>query len=128
MTKRKSAPGRRITPRRADPRQAHGVGASFRRPSGVQGQSASTKTPAPTRYTPPKADYRIRPPWHRVAGRLGIALGMAIAIANDAMIFVEGLTLLPMGHQELYLLLGVAVSGGSTWFLGLFDRGTTIYD
>jgi len=85
--------------------------------------------PAPSaRYTPPTPKYRIRPRWHRLAGWLGVVLGVGIAIANDAMLFSETLTLLPGGHQELYLLLGIAVAGGSTWFLGLFDRGTTIYD
>jgi hypothetical protein len=32
------------------------------------------------------------------------------------------------GHSELYFILGLVVAGASTWLLGLFDRGTTIYD
>lgn len=80
------------------------------------------------RYTPPTPNYRVRPRWHRIAGWFGVLAGVAIAIANDAMLFSDDLTLLPGRHQELYLILGVAVAGGSTWFLGLFDRGTTIYD
>ncbi len=36
-------------------------------------------------------------------------------------------SLLPFGHSEAYLFLGIGIAGGSTWFLGLFDRGTTIY-
>lgn len=55
-------------------------------------------------------------------------LGVAIAIANDGMLIAKDLRLLPFGHQELYLILALLVGGGSTWFLGLFDRGTTIYD
>ena len=47
---------------------------------------------------------------------------------NDAMLFGDDITLLPGGHSEMYLLLGVAVAFGATWFLGLFDRGTTIFD
>ena len=57
-----------------------------------------------------------------------MTLGVLIAIANDTMLIADDLTLLPFGHQELYLIVGVLVAGGSTWFLGLFDRGTTIYD
>ena len=85
----------------------------------------STESP---RYTPPRTNYRIRPRWHRVVGWAGVALGILIAVANDTMLIADDLTLLPFGHQELYLILGVMVAGGSTWFLGLFDRGTTIYD
>ena len=85
--------------------------------------------PSPSqRYTPPTPKYRIRPRWHRLAGWLGVIAGVAIAVANDAMLFSDNLTLLPGGHQELYLLAGIAVAGSSTWFLGLFDRGTTIYE
>lgn len=43
------------------------------------------------------------------------------------MLMGEDVTLLPGGHSELYLLLGIAVAGSSTWFLGLFDRGTTVF-
>ena len=40
-----------------------------------------------------------------------------IAILNDGMLMVEDVTLLPFGHSELYLLLGVLVAGWSTKFL-----------
>lgn len=80
------------------------------------------------RYTAPRPKYRIRPKWHRFAGWFGVLLGVAIAIANDGMLIAEDLRLLPFGHQELYLILALLVGGGSTWFLGVFDRGTTIYD
>lgn len=79
------------------------------------------------RYTPPAAKFRVRPRWHRLAGWSGVALGVGIAAMNDVMLFGD-VTLLPGGHSELYLFAAVAVGGGSTWFLGLFDRGTTIYD
>lgn len=54
--------------------------------------------------------------------------GVVIAAVNDLMLIGEDVTLLPGGHSELYLLLGISVGVGSTWFLGLFDRGTTIYE
>jgi hypothetical protein len=69
----------------------------------------------------------MRPGWHRIAGWSGIALGVLLAVTNDAMLFTDN-ALLPFGHQEFYLLLAFVVGGSSTWFLGLFDRGTTIYD
>lgn len=79
------------------------------------------------RYTAPAPAYRLRPGWHRLAGWLGVVAGVAIAAVNDLMLMGEDMVLLPGGHTELYLLLGVAVAGSSTWFLGLFDRGTTVY-
>ena len=82
---------------------------------------------ASDRYTPKAAAYRLRPSWHRAAGWLGILLGAAIAASNDLMLLYDDVTLLPGGHSELYLFLGIAVAAASTWFLGLFDRGTTIY-
>lgn len=54
--------------------------------------------------------------------------GVVIAAVNDLMLMGEDVTLLPGGHSELYLLLGISVGAGATWFLGLFDRGTTIYE
>lgn len=110
----------RVTPKGTQPsrRTYHGG-------PGAVGPSA----PGPSaRYTPPAPQYRLRPRWHRVAGWLGIVLGIVIAAANDLMLMGDDLTLLPGGHSELYLLLGIAVAGSSTWFLGLFDRGTTVFD
>jgi hypothetical protein len=63
-----------------------------------------------------------------VAGWAGVALGLIVVVVNDAMVFMDGVTILPFGHQELYLMLGMAVAIAATWFLGLFDRGTTVYD
>ena len=51
-----------------------------------------------------------------------------IIVLNDTMWIYPDVTVLPFGHNELYLLLGLAMALASTWFLGLFDRGTTIYD
>lgn len=82
---------------------------------------------ASARYTPKKPTYRLRPKWHRLAGWLGVLLGVGVIVANDAMLMAEDLTLLPGGHAELYLILGLFIAGGSTWFLGVFDRGITVY-
>ena len=87
-----------------------------------------TGIPESSRYTAAKPKYRIRPKWHRWAGWFGVLVGLAIAIVNDGMLIVTNVRLLPFGHQELYLILALLVGGGSTWFLGVFDRGTTIYD
>ena len=86
-----------------------------------------TTDPGSGRYTPPAPKARFRPRWHRVAGWLGVALGIAVAVLNDAMLFGEDVTLLPFGHQELYLVLALLIAGSSTWFLGLFDREPTVY-
>lgn len=94
---------------------------------------AEARTPrdSPTasgRYTPPTPQYRLRPRWHRIAGWIGVVVGVAIVALNDAMLFGEDLTFLPGGHSELYLFLGLAVVGSTAWFLGLYDRGTTVFD
>ena len=60
-------------------------------------------------------------------GWLGVLVGVGVAIANDAMLVAEDLTLLPGGHAELYLIVGLFIAGGATWFLGVFDRGMTVY-
>ena len=83
---------------------------------------------ASLRYTPRTPSFRVRPRWHRLAGWLGIVFGIGIAVANDAMLLGDKLTLLPGGHTELYLILGLGIGAAATWFLGLFDRGTTVYD
>lgn len=114
MVNKRAAGGRATPPKRAP----------------TSGRAAPREQAGPdasSRYTPPAPAFRLRPAWHRVAGWAGVLLGVLIAVLNDAMVILEDVTLLPGGHLELYLLLGIAVAGGSTWFLGLFDRGTTIY-
>ena len=124
MPKRRGG-NRRVTPKKGRTQHTDGLTAASR-PARPQPHRAAVADSG--RYTAPKVSYRVRPKWHRVAGWTGVALGILIAVANDAMLFTDGVTLLPLGHQELYLILGVLVAGSSTWFLGLFDRGTTIYD
>ena len=111
-------------------------------PKGTEARSASTPRVHKTRigspkgrfsesgsgrYTPPAPKARFRPRWHRVAGWLGVAVGVAVAVANDAMLFGEDVRLLPFGHQELYLVVALMIAGSSTWFLGVFDREPTVY-
>jgi len=118
MSRRKVTSGR-VTPRGTQPGapRQHRGGPSAPRPL-TRGREASD------RYSLPANDYTVRPRWHRVAGWLGVGFGALIAIVNDAMLLGEDLVLLPFGHSELYLFLGVLVAGWSTRFLGLFDRDT----
>ena len=77
---------------------------------------------ASSRYTPPVKSVRFRPDWHKAVGALVLVLGVALAVINDVMMFGVTTTLLPGGHQEVYLLLGMAIAGYSTWWFGWFDR------
>lgn len=123
--------GGRVTPSKKQRAAAGGEssGPVPRRRAAPAGPSlGDSGPPESSRYTRPKPSYRLRPTWHRVAGWAGVVLGLVVVVLNDAMVFTDGVTLLPFGHQELYLMLGIAVAISSTWFLGLFDRGTTIYD
>lgn len=82
--------------------------------------------PSPSaRYTPPVRSVRsvrFRPRGHKVVGAVVLVAGIAIAVLNDVMLLGASSTLLPGGHSELYLVLGVAVAGFSTWWFGWFDR------
>lgn len=80
-------------------------------------------SPAPSnRYTPPKKSFRFRPGWHKLLGFALLFVGIALAAVNDAMLLQPSLTMLPGGHNELYLLAGVVIAGVSTWWFGWFDR------
>ena len=128
MAQKRRGGGGRVTPSK---KARAALGADTARPAHRSGPARGTAhdhTPEPSaRYTPPKPNYRLRPGWHRIVGWLGVALGVLIAALNDGMFFTEA-HLLPFGHSELYLMLAFLVAGSSTWFLGLFDRGTTIYE
>ena len=80
-----------------------------------------------SRYTAPPPKVRFRPRWHRFFGWSGVALGVLIIALNDVMLMGNSLTLLPFGHSELYLMLGMGVGASSAWFLGLYDHDPTIY-
>lgn len=77
---------------------------------------------ASARYTPPIKHVRFRPGWHRVVGAVTVLLGVGVAVANDAMLLGAPATMLPGGHNELYLLLGVVIAGSSLWWFGWMDR------
>jgi hypothetical protein len=77
---------------------------------------------ASSRYTPPIKHIRFRPTWHKVVGALAVSLGVGIAVTNDVMLFGASTTLLPGGHNELYLVLGIIVAGSSLWWFGWLDR------
>ena len=101
------------------------AGPGSRRPPPYDATDRRPADPAPSaRYTPPGQDVTVRPGWNRVAGWIGVAVGLLIAILNDAMLLGTDLVLLPFGHSELYLLAGVGVAGWSTRWLGLFDQQT----
>lgn len=72
------------------------------------------------RYTPPLLRKRYRPTWHRWTGWLQVGTGVVFVLLNYAQDF--GPRLLPGGHNELYFLLGLAVAGSGSWWLGVFDR------
>lgn len=84
-------------------------------------------TPRPTpakssRYTPPMRSIRWRSGWHKTVGATILILGVAVAVLNDVMLLGASTTLLPGGHSELYLVLGIVIAGYSTWWFGWFDR------
>ena len=80
------------------------------------------------RCTPAERTVRRRPRWHRALGWTGVAAGLVVIMLNDLMLLDPTVTLLPFGHAEFYLLLGLSVAGGSSWYLGVFDRGPTVYE
>ncbi len=86
---------------------------------GDRASAGATGRPASSRHTPPRPPPRFRPGWHRVLGWLIVVFGVGVAVVND-LEFV-GVGLMPGGHNELYLILAIAIAGGGTWFLGLFD-------
>lgn len=84
-------------------------------------ESGPVKPVASSRYTPPVKSFRLRPGWHKTVGALFVALGLAVVILNDAMLGIS-FTLLPGGHSELYLVLGIVIAGYGTRWFGWFDR------
>jgi hypothetical protein len=84
-------------------------------------ESGPAKPAASSRYTPPVKSFRFRPGWHKTVGALFVVLGLAVVILNDAMLG-NSVTLLPGGHSELYLVLGVMIAGYGTRWFGWFDR------
>ena len=75
----------------------------------------------------PTRRVRLRPRWHRALGGPGLAAGMVVIVLDVAMLFDPSVPLLPFGPSALYLLSAVVVAGSSSWLLGLFDRGRTVF-
>ena len=84
---------------------------------------SSPKT-ASGRYTPPIKATRFRPSWHRWIGVGLLVVGVLVIALNDVMLLQPDLTLLFGGHNELYLIAGVAGAAYATWWFGWFDRKT----
>ena len=84
-------------------------------------ESGPVKPVASSRYTPPVKSFRLRPGWHKTVGALIVGVGLAVVILNEVML-LNSMTLLPGGHSELYLVLGVAIAGYGTRWFGWFDR------
>ena len=126
----RTSKGGRTTPRRSGPLTPLPQARTGVEPTARKHPTDSSFEPsAPNRrYTPPRRDIRLRPRWHRAFGRLGVGIGLLIIVLNDFMLLDPRVTLLPFGHAEFYLALGVSIAGASTWFLGLFDRGTTVFE
>lgn len=82
----------------------------------------ATSAGASSRYTPPHKAIRLRPGWHKTVGFALVIVGFAIVILNILMGGGSDLTLLPGGHNELYLFLGLAMAAYSMWWFGWFDR------
>jgi hypothetical protein len=92
-------------------------------PSGAVHRTTERADPASSaRYTSPQRRIRFRPGWHKAFGVALLVLGILVAALNDVMMLQPGVTLLPGGHNELYLFAGVAVASYSAWWFGWFDR------
>lgn len=58
-------------------------------------------------------------PWHRPVGLGMLVSGILIAVVNDlAYLNIE---VMPGGHNELYLMLGVLVAGTGAYLAGFFS-------
>lgn len=114
-------PGGRVTPKGSPPLRARP-----RQRAGPSRTAEEIHEPTPSsRYTPSaNQDLVVRPRWHRIVGWIGVAAGLLTVALNDMMLMGDDLTLLPFGHSELYLMVGLLTAGLSTRFLGLFDRQT----
>jgi hypothetical protein len=80
----------------------------------MNGTSSRGATPRPKRTGP-------RPGWHRAVGFVLVFVGLALIVFNLAMEFGAP-TLLPGGHNFLYLFLGGAIAVSSLWPFGWMDR------
>lgn len=88
----------------------------------ARSKQAPADAAAPSaRYIPPINNRGpFRPTWHKVTGALLILVGVSVFVLNDAEWF--GIHVMPGGHNELYVVLGIAVAAASTWWFGWFDH------
>ena len=97
--------------------------APAKRPIGSATAQARAPASTPARVTAAKPVKRFRPPSHLVVGIVLLAAGVAVAAVNDAMLLGGVPTwLLPGGHNEGYLVLGLGLAAWSTWWFGWYDR------
>ncbi len=122
MSKFKGKPGRH-TPRKGAAPEPSQPG-----PLTPPKMDSSPLLPAPpagnSRDTPRRRPAQLtgfRPAWHRWVAVALLLLALLIIGVNDAMRFTS-IVLLPGGHSELYLLLGLVVGAFSGRFFGIFDR------
>lgn len=92
--RRGPTPARRDVRPRSNPRQGPQVAAAPKKPS--------------------------RPPRNKPAGWALVAAGLGLAIVNDAEYLDIGI--LPGGHNELYLILGLLICALGAYLLGAFAR------
>ena len=89
-----------------------------------KGHTHRTRAGSPARVEPTRPTaapkHKIRPGWHKPLGWTVVALGVFVIIGNDVAYVAK--SILPGGHSEAYLLLGLIVAGVGSVFLGLFDR------
>jgi len=109
----------RVTVRRDTSIPRRGEPSSAGRPRSDSRAPQATPT---NRYTPPEKHFRFRPTWHKIVGTIVLVLGLGLIVANEVMLLERSATLLPGGHREVYLLLGVIIAGTSLWWFGWFDR------
>ena len=101
------------------PADAPAVPATERRH--VTNRRAAAPLPTPARVTEPRR-FRVRSGRHKAVGWGLVLGGVGLAVVNDVMLLQPSLTLLPGGHNELFLVAGVAAAGWGTWWFGWFDR------
>ena len=81
--------------------------AEYYRTMRSKGPSGSAATSS--RHTPPDQVSAFRSGWHTAVGIAFLVLGLLVVVVDDVIRGVK-VTLLPGGHSELHLLLGVAIA------------------
>ena len=111
------------------PKRRSGAGYPAKKaPVATPRPAAASRSVGPTARTAHEQQHRrpvkrVRPGWHAVVGAILLLAGVVVIALNDA-IRLGGVPdgILPGGHNEGYLVLGVALAAYSTWWFGWFDR------